>query len=251
MIQAQKAQLEKKIRLDALAIQQVELQFFISNFQAVASQAAFLAGFSLSGMFVDLETSDGENNTAIRTVYYLTTSFALGFLLLCVTNSTLCCVFGPEKALLGKEGSMSEAIQALKNERRTAFSFFGVGMLCFHISAILYSVIQYETTESVLVVLALTAFIFAFIIHGRRIYNVLKIEGEQETGEMKIGDYDIGAGKYKAESKEELEKKIVQLQDMLNKKNQLSPETAPGSGGARTGSDEPDVQRKGSWFSMK
>mmetsp|Transcript_24696 Transcript_24696/g.43896 ORF Transcript_24696/g.43896 Transcript_24696/m.43896 type:complete len:241 (+) Transcript_24696:280-1002(+) len=215
MIQAQKAQLEKKIQLDALHIQQQELQFFISNFQAVASQAAFLAGFSLSGMYVDLTISEGVNNMAMRILYYVTTSLALGFLLLCVTNSTICTVYGPEKALLGREGSMGDAIAVLKNERQIAFTFFGVGMMCFHVSAIFFSLIMYHTVESALVTVVLFAFIVSFIVHGRRIYGILKLD-EQVTGALHVGDFDLAAGrKSSGESKQDLERKIIELKQQL------------------------------------
>jgi hypothetical protein len=55
------------LQQQSLQIREKELRFFVENFAAVAGQAAMLAGFSFSGMFMAV---DSDQPAWLRVVYY-------------------------------------------------------------------------------------------------------------------------------------------------------------------------------------
>ena len=125
MLYADKRALETNLQVSLLKIREKELQFYTQNCIAIGTQAALLSGFPYNGIIqVDIpsESSDWLKTcylwcahavrqrrlphpkltptpSAIRRVRDSVTTFAMGFELIAVLNSTLCsmlCVRGPD-----------------------------------------------------------------------------------------------------------------------------------------------------------
>jgi hypothetical protein len=76
------------------------------------------------------------------------------------------------------------------DERRVTFGFFGFGLICFHITAILFSVLNLKTASAAVVSIILGVFMLAFYTNTKRIYNRMKIDdGDMQTGQVVIGGY--------------------------------------------------------------
>ena len=76
------------------------------------------------------------------------------------------------------------------DERRVTFGFFGFGLICFHITAILFSILNLKTASAAVVSIILGVFMLAFYTNTKRIYNRMKIDdGDMQTGQVVIGGY--------------------------------------------------------------
>lgn len=69
---------------------------------------------------------------------------AMGFELIAVLNSTLCSMLGPGLALRGPDGSMHRAVDGLMLEYRLTFVFFTLGLVAFHVSALLFAWLEFR-----------------------------------------------------------------------------------------------------------
>lgn len=206
MLAADKQALTYQLKQQSLQVRQKELDFFLSNFGTVAGQAAMLAGFSFTGFtinFNDMEGMSALDNPILRASFYVVSSMSLGFFLLTVSNCALCTIYGPNLALRGPDGSMDRAVRILQRERTRTFAFFGVGLVCFHVSAILLSLLIHHLHSSLPVTITLVAFLFAFFFYGSDIYhNLLIPEDAVVSGQFKIGGYSVGEGKHATDEHE-------------------------------------------------
>ena len=57
------------------------------------------------------------------------------------------------------------------DERRVTFGFFGFGLICFHVTAILFSILNLKTESAAVVSIILGVFMLAFYTNTKRIYN--------------------------------------------------------------------------------
>ena len=80
----------------------------------------------------------------IQTLYLVVTTLIMGLELLTVVNATLCAILGPGLALRGPDGSMHNAVNGMMTHYKFTFACFTCGLLCFHISALLYAWMQFE-----------------------------------------------------------------------------------------------------------
>ena len=115
---------------------------------------------------------------------------AMGCALLSVCNSCFCVMFGPGLALRGPEGSMPRAVDGMAKERENVFMFFGLGLVCFHLSGITLSWLKFNTVDALFTTAILVAFLFAFFYYGRRIFLRFRIPARHlVTGQVSIGGY--------------------------------------------------------------
>ena len=196
MLAADKAALESQLQQQSLQIREKELRFFADNFTAVGHQAAMLAGFSLHGLFVIF---DGERFRSLvtRTMYFTLASTGLGLLLLACANCTLVNVLGVNLALRGPQGSVDRAVKEMEAERRTTFGCFGAGLICFHLTAMLYAIHTLHVGIAVVVSLILTTFVYLFYSNTKRIWRRFQVDLDKiQTGQVVIGGYAVGEGQH-------------------------------------------------------
>lgn len=192
MLAADKQALESVLQQQSLQIREKELRFFVENFAAVAGQAAMLAGFSFTGMFYTIDGT-GLNSDVLEVCYFSFSAATLGLMVLACANCTLINVLGVGLALRGPKGSMDRAVREMSDERRVTFTFFGVGLTCFHITAILYALLMLHTAAATFVTIILTVFMIALYTNCTRIYNRLKLD-TAESGQVVINGYAVGEG---------------------------------------------------------
>ena len=81
----------------------------------------------------------------VQTLYLVVTTLIMGLELLTVVNATLCAILGPGLALRGPDGSMHNAVNGMMTHYKFTFACFTCGLLCFHVSALLYAWMQVLT----------------------------------------------------------------------------------------------------------
>lgn len=117
----------------------------------------------------------------------------MGFELIAVLNSTLCSMLGPGLALRGPDGSMHRAVDGLMLEYRLTFVFFTMGLVAFHISALLFAWLEFSWPVALAMTLALVMFIWGMYKYGMRIYRRFALTGDGFiTGKFEIGDDGTG-----------------------------------------------------------
>lgn len=141
MLAADKRALEQNLKVNLLKIREKELRFYTDNCVAIGTQASLLSGFAYSGL-IQIVIPEGRNNTLI-TAYLCVTVTAMGLELIAVINAMLCSMLGPGLALRGPDGSMHKAVDEMLEEYRLTFFFFGVGLVAFHFSAILFAWVEF------------------------------------------------------------------------------------------------------------
>jgi hypothetical protein len=141
MLHADKRALEQNLKVNLLKIREKELRFYTDNCVAVGTQASLLSGFAYSGL-IQIVIPEGKSETLV-TAYLCVTVTAMGFELIAVINAMLCSMLGPGLALRGPDGSMHRAVDEMLEEYRLTFFFFGIGLVAFHFSAILFAWVEF------------------------------------------------------------------------------------------------------------
>ena len=198
MLFADKRALETNLQVSLLKIREKELQFYTQNCIAIGTQAALLSGFAYNGIIqVDIPE---ESSDVLKALYLCVTTAAMGFELIAVLNSTLCSMLGPGLALRGPDGSMHRAVDGLMLEYRLTFVFFTMGLVAFHISALLFAWLEFSWPVALAMTLALVMFIWGMYKYGMRIYRRFALTGDGFiTGKFEIGDDGTAdAGSYGA-----------------------------------------------------
>jgi len=187
MLFADKRALETNLQVSLLKIREKELQFYTQNCIAIGTQAALLSGFAYNGIIqVDIPE---ESHDLLKALYLCVTTMAMGFELIAVLNSTLCSMLGPGLALRGPDGSMHRAVDGLMLEYRLTFVFFTLGLVAFHVSALLFAWLEFSWPVALAMTLALVMFIYGMYKYGMRIYRRFALAGDGFiTGKFEIGD---------------------------------------------------------------
>jgi len=173
MLHADKRALEQNLKVSLLKIREKELHFYTENCVAIGTQAALLAGFAYSGI-IQIDIPEQANDT-LKTAYLCVTTMAMGLELIAVINSTLCSMLGPGLALRGPDGSMHKAVDEMMEEYRLTFLFFGLGLLAFHISALLFAWLEFIWPVALAMSVALLLFIYGMYYYFVRIYARFKV----------------------------------------------------------------------------
>lgn len=182
MLYADKRALETNLQVSLLKIREKELQFYTQNCIAIGTQAALLSGFAYNGIIqVDIPSDASD---WLKTCYLCVTTMAMGFELIAVLNSTLCSMLGPGLALRGPDGSMHRAVDGLMLEYRLTFLFFVMGLLAFHVSALLFAWLEFSWPVALAMTVALVTFVYGMWRYFKRIYKRFSLDREHMiTGE--------------------------------------------------------------------
>ena len=157
-VYADKRALETNLQVSLLKIREKELQFYTQNCIAIGTQAALLSGFAYNGIIqVDIPSDASD---WLKTSYLCVTTMAMGFELIAVLNSTLCSMLGPGLALRGPDGSMHRAVDGLMLEYRLTFLFFTMGLIAFHLSALLFAWLEFSWPVALAMTVALLMFVY-------------------------------------------------------------------------------------------
>ena len=175
------------LQVSLLKIREKELQFYTQNCIAIGTQAALLSGFAYNGIIqVDIPSDASD---WLKTCYLCVTTMAMGFELIAVLNSTLCSMLGPGLALRGPDGSMHRAVDGLMLEYRLTFLFFVMGLIAFHLSALLFAWLEFSWPVALAMTVALVTFIYGMLRYFRRIYKRFSLDREHMiTGKFEFGD---------------------------------------------------------------
>lgn len=173
MLHADKRALEQNLKVNLLQIRAKELQFYTDNCVAIGTQASLLSGFAYSGL-IQIVIPEGKNDTLI-TAYLCVTVTAMGLELIAVINAMLCSMLGPGLALRGPDGSMHKAVDEMLEEYRLTFFFFGIGLVAFHFSAILFAWVEFIWTVALAMSVVLILFLYGMVHYFLRIYARFKV----------------------------------------------------------------------------
>ena len=114
MLAADKLLLQSNVKQRSIELREKELKLFNSNFSAVGTQAAIMAGFTLTS-FVEIDLPPEKHLAKALLHFFVTTSICINFVT--VAMVTFVTVWGGGKALRGQDGSMDYAVDEMNNER--------------------------------------------------------------------------------------------------------------------------------------
>lgn len=192
MLHASKQALERALQAQAVDVQFLELDFYYKNYDAVSTISAMLAGFSFD---ILKQMSEPDKVWRIKQneqmwLWYLfsgLTVMGLSLLLMTTLAATLCQIWGPGKALRGKEGSFGVATNAMRSERGFALRCFAGGMLCFVGAVACYAILANIPTEIYAIVVVLVFTTFLAVVSALRIHRRFRIpEEEKKTGHFNV-----------------------------------------------------------------
>eukprot|EP00039_Didymoeca_costata_P017137 m.315110 g.315110 ORF g.315110 m.315110 type:complete len:158 (+) comp16496_c1_seq29:234-707(+) len=119
MLAADKLLLQSRIRQNAIQLKDKEFQLHNENFATVGTQAAVLAGFTMTA-FAEMYIPP-EAPRILKFIYFTLVTFSLSANLYCVGQTTTLSVFGTSLSLRGPDGSMIRAVDGMYAERRQVF----------------------------------------------------------------------------------------------------------------------------------
>jgi len=126
MLAADKLLLQSEVKQRAINLRERELKLFNSNFSAVGTQSAIMAGFTLTS-FVEIDLPPERAFAKSVLHFCITASICVNFL--CVAMVMFVTVWGSGKALRGLDGSMDYAVDGMNGERTFIFTCFALGVL--------------------------------------------------------------------------------------------------------------------------
>ena len=122
MLRAEQIALEQAAYQQLLQIREKELNYYVNNYNTFGTQAALLAGFTLSA----LTEISYEGTLDLGLPFHISTAICLTAGLHCVLTTTFVTVWGPGLALRGPKGSMVRAVEGMVKEKDMIFWSFGI-----------------------------------------------------------------------------------------------------------------------------
>ena len=145
MLLADKLDIQQRLKLNMLQIEERELNFYTQNCNTIGTQAALLAGFAFTGIVEapwDYLQDSTENHgpglsvpISVGLKIATMTSILLGMLfeMLCVVKSVQVSILGPGLAIRGPEGSMARALTVMRVELDRMHWQFYFGVFFYHV----------------------------------------------------------------------------------------------------------------------
>lgn len=129
MISAEHFALKNAAVQSMIAIRERMINYMNDRMNAMGTQAALIAGFAVS-TFTSVTIST-EVHSEVRTLYFLSTSLAIGAGVHVIINSTFLSVWGPGLALEGPKGSVTRAYNVMLRERWPIYVSFMLMFVSF------------------------------------------------------------------------------------------------------------------------
>ena len=143
MLLADKHDLQQKLRLNLLQIEEKELNFYTQNCYTIGTQAALLAGFAFSAMCeVEIDHTYGEH---IQAMWLISIVLSMTLEIGAVVKSMQLSILGPGLALRGPEGSVARAIMVMRDEYKKVNALFYAGLANIHLSVAVFIWAEYVT----------------------------------------------------------------------------------------------------------
>merc|ERR1719333_408973 len=103
-------------------------------------------------------------NPWIVVAFLIFTGSAFGFNLMVILIATLCCLWGPGKALRGDDSShLHDAIEILEGKQQMAMRFFVMGLFSYFISSIMVTWLFFDRLGALLTTGLLTIALFMLV----------------------------------------------------------------------------------------
>ena len=167
MLAADKLLLKGRIAQKSVVLKEKEFTLHHRNFTTVGTQAAVLAGFSVTAL-VEFG-APRESNRVLLFCFYASLVFSLSANVLCVGKTTLLSVFGTSLAMRGPDGAMISAVDGMYTMRRDVFLLFNAGMFSVLFMGIFGAWILFDALAAGAMTLVLGAGIWAIVSNQGRI----------------------------------------------------------------------------------
>ncbi|CEM33422.1 unnamed protein product [Vitrella brassicaformis CCMP3155] len=150
----------------------MELDYFVSVFQALTGISSLLAGFASAGILLGVPA---QNNPFLKLGFVTSTGAALGFNLLVVLIGSLVVMWGPGRALRG-EGveSVSFAVEFMEVTSETCLIYFVLGLGCYFASSVFAAWILFKVQSSIFISVFFLVAAFVLIQQVGQLYLELK-----------------------------------------------------------------------------
>ena len=172
MLAADKLLLQSDVKQRSIQLREKELRLFNSNFSAVGTQAAIMAGFTLTS-FVEIDLPPEKHYAKKMLHASVVCSICLNFL--CVAMVTFVTVWGSGKALRGLDGSMEFAVDQMNAERSFIFACFGLGVLATLSCLLSAAWVLMETIVAAFASCLIFGTMYMLGSEARRIHNIFYV----------------------------------------------------------------------------
>merc|ERR1719401_989571 len=161
MIQANKGSVLTQFHKTSLDIRYKELQYFVGVFNRMGVMSSTLAGFASSAMMLSVPRWE---NPWVVVAFLMFTGSAFGMNLLVILIATLCCLWGPGKALRGNDSvHLHETIEILERQQQIAMRFFVMGLFSYFISSIMVTWLFFDNLGAILSTALLSLALFVLV----------------------------------------------------------------------------------------
>mmetsp|Transcript_44604 Transcript_44604/g.83776 ORF Transcript_44604/g.83776 Transcript_44604/m.83776 type:complete len:221 (-) Transcript_44604:23-685(-) len=184
MLQLYKNEAVTHVAREQMEIRQMELDWYTTNYDTMAVQAAMFAGFAFEQI---TEPVPEGTSMWMETCYVILTAVTLGFQLCVCMSCTFCCIFGKGLALRGPHGARSVhlAVDNLHKEQNRIFTQFLVGILGYLLSHVMEMWIYFRPRIAMTVSIPLVIFFLAIVYYTATILSKLKVDEEKQlTGHI-------------------------------------------------------------------
>ena len=141
MLLADKHDLQNKLRLNLLQIEEKELNFYTQSCYTVGTQAALLAGFAF-GAITEVDI-DASYHVVLQIMWLVSIVLAMILEIGAVVKAMQLSILGPGLALRGPDGSVLRAILVMREEYVRARNMFYAGLVFFHAAVVVLAWAQY------------------------------------------------------------------------------------------------------------
>ena len=178
MLAADKLLLQSNVKQRSIALREKELKLFNSNFSAVGTQAAIMAGFTLTS-FVEIDLPPEKHIPKAMLHGFVTLSICVNFI--CVAMVTFVTVWGGGKALRGQDGSMDYAVDEMNSERTFIFASFGVGVVATLGCLLSAAWVLMEPDVAMIATVLILGTIYMVLSEARRIRTRFFVDDAEST----------------------------------------------------------------------
>lgn len=172
MLQLYKNEAVTQIAREQMEIRKMELDWYTTNYDTMAVQAAMFAGFAFEQI---TEPVPEGTDVTLEVIYVCLTAMTLGFEICVCMSCTFCCIFGKGLALRGPHGSRSVhiAVDNLRKEHKYVFTQFLAGIVGYLLSHVIEMWIYFRPRIAFTVSIPLI--IFLLLIFGYTVDIVSKL----------------------------------------------------------------------------
>jgi len=192
MLQLYKNEAVTHVAREQMEIRSMELDWYTTNYDTMAMQAAMFAGFAFEQI---TEPVPEDTELWMEILYVMLTAATLGFELCVCMSCTFCCIFGKGLALRGPHGARSVhvAVDNLHKEQKRVFVEFLMGICGYLLSHVIEMWIYFRPRIALTVSIPLIIFFLAIVYYTVSIMSKLLLHDERAlTGQIAAwGPYEM------------------------------------------------------------